>query len=264
MEDQRLGAGIRRIRIGRRLRQVDVARLAGVPRAVVMAVEAGRLDGVRFGQIRQLSRALDSRFEGHLLWHGSELDRLLNRGHARMHEAVARWLTEVGGWLVFPEVSFARDGQRGVIDIVAWHAASQSLLIIELKTRLVDLNDLMASMDIRHRVAWQLARERGWDPTSVSLWVIVAPVRTNARILADHRTVLRAKFPTEGRTMRRWLAQPSGEVAALSFLPQVRVADLRRDAATPRRVRRGAAGPVEPGTSGIGRRAPRIGVTFRE
>lgn len=35
-----------------------------------------------------------------------------------------------------PEVSFSIYGQRGVIDILAWHAATRSLLVIELKTEM--------------------------------------------------------------------------------------------------------------------------------
>ena len=97
MDDQRLGAAIRRLRLRRNLRQVDLARLADVPRGVVMAIEAGRLDRVRFGEIRQVARALGGRLEGQLLWRGDALDRLLNRGHARMHEAAARWLGAVSG-----------------------------------------------------------------------------------------------------------------------------------------------------------------------
>ncbi len=238
--------------------------MAGVPRGAVMAIEAGRLDRVPFGQIRRLAHAFDGRFEGALLWHGADFDRLLNRGHARMHEAVARWLRDVGGWLALPEVSFAYDGERGVIDIVAWHAASRSLLVIELKTRLVDLNALMATMVIRRRIAWQVARDHGWDPATVSIWVLVAPARTNARILADHRTVLRAKFPADGRAMRRWLANPAGDVAALSFLPHVRVPDLGRDLATPRRVRGPSTSLSTHEAGRRGRRVPRIGVSFRD
>ena len=264
MDDQRIGAAVRRLRIGQRLRQTDLAARAGVPRGVVMAVEAGRLDGVQFGQIRRIAKALGGRFEGQVLWRGSELDQLLNRGHARMHEAVARWLGELGGWIAMPEVSFAFDGERGVIDIVAWHAASRSLLVIELKTRIVDVSALMATMDIRRRVAWQIARDHGWDPTTVSLWVIVAPSRTNERILADHQVVLRAKFPADGRVMRRWLASPDRSVAGLSFLPEVRLGDLSREISTPRRVRRRNAGSPERGPRVSQRREPRIGVTFHD
>ena len=262
MDDQRVGSALRALRIRRRLRQADVATAAGIPRGAVMRIESGRLDDVSFGQIRRMARVLDARFEGLLRWHGADLDRLVNRGHALMHEAAFRWLSEIGGWFALPEVSFARNGERGVIDIVAWHAASRTLLVIELKTRIVDINDLMSTMDVRRRVAWQIAEEHGWDPVAVGVWVVVAPARSNARVLADHATVLRAKFPADGRSMRRWLAKPAGDIAGLSFMPQVRVADLRRDPTTPRRVRRSSPCTNRPHGSAPGRREPRIGVTF--
>jgi transcriptional regulator with XRE-family HTH domain len=264
MDDQRVGAVLRRLRIARQLRQTDLAALAGVPRKVVIDAEAGRLDGIAVGRLRRLARLLGARFEGDVLWHGGDRDRMLNRGHAAMHEAVVRWLREIGGWLALPEISFARNGERGVIDIVAWHPATRSVLVIELKTRLVDLNNLMATMDIRRRVAWDIARDHGWDPLTVSIWVIAAPSRTNARILADHRTVLRAKFPADGRTMRGSLADPQGAVAALSFLPQVRVPNLGRDLIGPRRVRRPRTRTIQHTNEASSRREPRIGVAFRE
>ena len=179
-----------------------------------------------------------------------------------MHEATFRWLKEIGGWLALPEVSFARDGDRGVIDIVAWHAASRIVLVIELKTRIVDINDLMATMDVRRRVAWRIADDHGWDPVAVGVWVVIAPGRSNGRALADHATVLRAKFPADGRSMRRWLSRPNGEIAGLSFMPQVRVGDLRRDPTTPRRVRRSAPSTNRAQRPATPRREPRIGVTF--
>jgi transcriptional regulator with XRE-family HTH domain len=189
MEDQRIGAALRALRIRRGLRQVDVATAAGIPRSVVMRIEAGRLDEVPLRQVRRLARVFDARVEALVRWRGADLERLVNRGHALMHEAVFRWLLEIGGWLALPEVSFARDGSRGVIDVVAWHAASRTLLLIELKTRIVDINDLMAKMDIRRRVAWQIAADNGWDPIAIGVWVVVAPGRSNARALADHATV---------------------------------------------------------------------------
>lgn len=262
MEDQRIGSALRALRLRRRLRQVDVAAAAGIPRGAVMRIEAGRLDEVSFGYVRRMARVLDARFEGLVRWRGADLDRLVNRGHALMHEAAFRWLKEVGGWFALPEVSFARNGERGVIDIVAWHAASRILLVIELKTRIVDINDLMATMDLRRRVAWQIAKEHGWDPVAVGVWVIVAPGRSNGRALADHATVLRAKFPADGRSMRRWLSRPSADIAGLSFMPQVRVADLGRDPTTPRRVRRLSASANRAQRPTRGRRKPRIGVTF--
>lgn len=264
MDDQRIGASLRSLRLRRRLRQAEVSVGAGIPRRVAMQIEGGQLDRVRFGDIRAYARALGARFDGSVLWQGADLDRMLNRGHARLHEAMATWLAVVGDWLIIPEVSFAYRGDRGVIDIVAWHAASRTILIIELKTRIVDVNDLMATMDVRGRVALRIANDRGWDPVAIGLWVVVAPARTNGRILAEHATVLRAKFPGDGRTMRRWLTNPSGSVAALSFMPQVHLGNLGRDATTPRRIRRSRSS-VDPGSRPpAGHRSPRIGVSFHE
>ena len=229
-----------------------------------MRIEAGRLDRVRFGDIRRYAAALGARFDGTVLWQGADLDRMLNRGHARMHEAMATWLAAVSGWLALPEISFAYDRDRGVIDVVAWHAETRSLLLVELKTRLVDINNLMATMDIRRRVAPLIARDRGWNPVSIGLWVVVAPGRTNGRALAEHANVLRSKFPADGRAIRRWLARPSGDIAALSFMPQVRLGDLGRDATTPRRVRRSLASVPDGSDRPVWRRTPRIGVAFRD
>ena len=136
-------------------------------------------------------------------------------------------------------------------------------MLIELKTRIVDISDLMASMDIRRRVAYRIAAEHGWDPATVSIWVMVPPASTNERVLAEHKTVLRAKFPADGRSMRRWLVRPDA-VAGLSFLPQVRVGDVRREISTPRRVRGRRASPVERGLGPTPRREPRVGVTFHD
>jgi transcriptional regulator with XRE-family HTH domain len=264
MDDQRIGASLRALRLRRRLSQADAGIAAGIPRRVAILIEAGRLERVRFGDIRRYAASLGARFDGSVLWHGGGLDRMLNHGHALLHEAMSRWLASVGGWIAVPEVSFSFDGERGVVDVIAWHAASRTLLVIELKTRIVDINDLMTSMDIRGRLAHRIARGHGWDPVAIGLWVVVAPGRTNGRALAEHATVLRAKFPDDGRVMRRWLAKPSGSVAALSFMPQVHLGDLGRDPTTPRRVRRKVAS-VDSGQEPTSRpRAPRIGVAFRD
>ncbi len=50
------------------------------------------------------------------------------------------------------------------IDILAWHAASRSLLVIELKTELVDVQETVGTLDRKRRLAAQVAAERGWKP----------------------------------------------------------------------------------------------------
>ena len=264
VEDQRLGSAVRAIRVRRGWRQVDASAAAGISRGAAMLIEAGDLEAVAFGDVRRYARALGARGEGMLRWHGADLDRLLNRGHAQLHEAISRWLRDVGGWFSLPEVSFSHRGDRGVFDIVAWHAASRTLLVIELKTRIADVNDLMSTMDIRRRVAPIIALDHGWEPRAVGIWVLVAPARTNSRTVADHATVLRAKFPADGRSMRRWLAVPAGDIAALSFMPQVRLRDLRHGPTTPLRVRSSSSRSGQRSRAQEMRREPRIGVAFRD
>ena len=271
MDDQRVGSTLRAMRIRRKLRQRDLSALAGVPRGVIALIEHGRLDEVAFGQVRAVARALDARFEGLVRWQGGDLDRLINRGHAQMHEAMARWFAELEGWQASPEVSFNEFGERGIIDILAWHEATAIVLVVELKTAIVDINDLMSTMDRRRRLARKVANDQGWNAVAVATWVVVAPDRSNQRALANHATVLRAKFPGDGRSMRRWLAEPTGDIAALSFLPEARLSDLGRDSRTPRRVStrkssvETAAPSVKVPRGSAGKRPePRIGVAFRD
>lgn len=136
------------------------------------------------------------------------------------------------------EVSFSIYGERGVIDILAWHATSRVLLVIELKTEIVDFNELMGTFDRKCRLAAGVARSRGWDPVTTSAWVVVAESRSNRRSVAAHNAVLRAKYPADGRTMRGWLRRPGHRVDALSFLPSVHEVRLGRDLRPVRRVTR--------------------------
>jgi transcriptional regulator with XRE-family HTH domain len=217
MQDQHLGAAFRLVRIRRGWRQLDVATRAGVARSVVSAVERGHLDGITIGTLRRIARALDIRVDMIPRWRAGELDRLLNAAHSTLHESVIRFFKTLDGWIVAPEVSFSIWGERGVIDILAWHAESRTLLVIELKTDIVDVNALVGSVDRKTRLATRIAQERGWEPASVSCWVIVTRDKTNQRRIDAHEAMLRAAFPADGRTMRGWVRSPATAVRALSM-----------------------------------------------
>lgn len=241
MDDRRAALIIRTLRVRRRWRQKDLAARASVSRQLVTKIEGGRIDSVSLRNLRVVVAALGGSAELLIRAQGGEADRAVNAGHAAMHEAVARLFRRRDGWLAAPEVTFSIYGERGVIDVLAWHAASRSLLIVELKTLLVDLNDLMGSMDRRRRLAGQIARERGWFPAHVGTWVAVADTSTNHRRLADHSTVLRIAFPGDGRTLRAWLREPSESLAALSFLSAATPGGRRRDFRSTRQVRKPSA-----------------------
>jgi transcriptional regulator with XRE-family HTH domain len=218
MEDLRLGAAIRAARMKRGWRQVDLAVKAGVSQATVWRVERGQIPEMTLGMLRQVAAALEIRLELLPRGRGAELDRILNARHSALHESVARALAhDFPDWTMASEVSFAIWGERGVIDLLLWHPVRRAPLIIEFKTELVDVGDLLAAMDRRRRLAAKIVEPGGWHPRTVSSWVILAASRTNARRLSEHRTVLRTAFRAGAREMRRWLRDPVGSIAALSM-----------------------------------------------
>ena len=236
MDDQRIGWSLRSIRVRKRWRQEDLARRAKVSRWVVLRIEQGRLGSIPLGKIRAVAAALDARLDSIVRWQGGDLSRLVGARHARMHEIVARYFRGLPGWVVEPEVSFSIYGERGVIDVLAWHPTSRILLVIELKTEIVDLNEMLGTLDRKRRLASRIASERGWDPVAIATWVVVADSRANRRTVADHATVLRSKLPSDGRQVGRWLRRPKGRLDALSFLPYVQGLHSGVDPAPIRRV----------------------------
>jgi len=233
----RVGTICRALRIKKRWRQQDLGEKAGVTRSDVSRLERGHAGELDVNVVVRIVTALGGRLEFNVSWRGGELDRVLNARHSALHEAVARYFLRLPGWVFAPEVSFAVRGERGVIDILAWHAATRTLLVIELKTEIVDINELMGKVDRKRRLGVAVARERGWVPASVAVWVIVGESKTNRRRVQTHAATLRAAFPLDGRQIARWLRQPTGTLACLSFWPNAQTARTKSDLATVKRVR---------------------------
>ena len=244
MEDARLAAAIRSLRIRRRWRQADLAARAGVSRSSVSSVERGSVSRVPIPVIRAVAGALELRVDLVPRWRGGDLDRLVNRRHAAMHVAVAAWLRAFAGWEFAPEVSYAVRGERGVVDVLGRHPASGALLILELKTELVDVSELLGTMDRRRRLVDAIARGHGWTrgqgsdlggrgadaggrsrPRPVGrdgsrplgCWVLMADGSTNRRHVAEHGAVLRSALPGGTIGLRRWLIAPAGESTGIAF-----------------------------------------------
>jgi transcriptional regulator with XRE-family HTH domain len=220
MDDQRLGHAIRLIRRRRAWTQRQLAGKARTTQSQVSLLERGHVESLSIRTLRRVAAALDVRVDLTPRWRAGDLDRLLNARHAELHELVARWFaSDLPAWALAPEVSFSIYGERGVIDILAWHEATRSLLVIELKTAIADVNELTGTADRKRRLAAQVARERGWNPATTSLWLIVSNTSTNRRRIATHRHMLAGLFPADARSIRRWLRQPEGPIAGISFWP---------------------------------------------
>ena len=216
MSDQRLGAAFRVVRLRRGWRQMDVATRAGVSDSLVSSIERGRVSTLTIESLRRVAAVLDIRIDVQPRWRGADLDRLLNARHSALGDAVARMLRDLG-WEVAVEVSFSISGERGFIDLLAWNAATRTLLVIELKTEIVEVQELIGIVDRKTRLAARVGRQRGWLPATVATWVVIAEGSTNRHRVDRFSGLLRTAFPDDGRMIQRWLAAPSGRVAALSF-----------------------------------------------
>jgi transcriptional regulator with XRE-family HTH domain len=225
MDDTRIGAAFRSVRVRRRWRQIDVASRAGVARSQVSELERGHIGSMPLRTVRAIGKALDIRVELVARWRGGELPRLLSARHSSLNDAVSAHLATLAGWQFSPEVSFSIYGERGAIDLFAYHAASGSLLVIELKTDIVDVNELVGTLDRKARLGPTIAADRGWRVETVSRWVIVSRDRTNQRRIDEHRAMLRAAFSADGHAMRAWLTRPRGAIAALSMWSNVAATD---------------------------------------
>lgn len=220
MDDVRFGNTVRSVRIRRGLRQDDLSALTRVPRGKIAAIEHGHLDSVQLGSLRRVCGELEIRVDLVPRWRGGDLDRMLSGRHAQLAESVVQALRrDSPDWHVIPEVSFSKWGERGVIDLLAWHPGRRALLVIELKTELVDVGEMLGTMNRKRRLAWSIAADRGWDVAAVSGWIILAAGRTNERRVAMFHATLRTAYPDDGRRMRGWLRDPQGSVAALSIWP---------------------------------------------
>ncbi len=231
------------------MRQSDVAKSADVSRATVSRIERGDWEPLPFGVVARVAARLDIRLDVLPRWRGGELDRLLNAGHSAMHEHVARMFEQRPAWEVVPEASFSFYGERGAVDVLAWHAARRMLLVVELKTSIVDVQDLLVTVDRKRRLAERIGAEHGWRTrgAGTSAWVAVAGTRTNRARLAAHEAVLRRAFPVDGRTVASWLGDPAAPIAALSFLQIVSVQNVKSNRGGSQRVRTADSGQRGPG-----------------
>jgi transcriptional regulator with XRE-family HTH domain len=217
MDDRQLGALIRAARIKRHLRQVDLAVAAGVGHSTVSAIESGRVDTLSLATLRRIAAVLQIRVQVRGWWRGGDGERLLSRRHSLLANAVAAFLTAMPGWVVEAEVSFSIWGERGAVDLLAWHAATGHLLVIEIKTEFADVGEMLGTLDRKARLATRIAEERGWHPGMTSVWLVVASSRTNRRHAAEHATLLSTRFRVDGRSFAPFLRHPTRETFGLAF-----------------------------------------------
>lgn len=211
----RSGLAIRALRRRRGWTQLQLGRRAGCSRSEISRIERGTITSLE--RLQRVLAALGARLSVKVLWQGEELDRLLDRDHATLVEAVVHLLS-ASSWVVIPEVTFQVRGERGSIDVLAWQPAARVLLVIEVKSVVPDVQATLAGVDRKGRIAPVLARERGWDLAAVARILVLPDDRTARRRLARFAATFDRAFPARTREIRRWLRVPTGALAGVLFL----------------------------------------------
>jgi transcriptional regulator with XRE-family HTH domain len=227
MDPVRFGLGIRALRRRRGWTQDELAARAGVSQSAVSRVERGDAWRLTVRTLNRIAEALGARSSLRLLWRGEDLDRLLDAAHAGLVDRVISILA-THGWEVVPEATFNHFGERGSIDVLAWHPVHGALLIVEVKSVVPDVQALLAGVDRKQRIARGLARDRSWRVTSVSRLIVLPDDRTARRRVASHAATFDRAYPARTQAVRRWVAEPEGGIAGILFLPPSQGTPARR------------------------------------
>lgn len=218
MDTTSIGRVLRAVRHHRGRTQAEVAQRAGLSQSVYSRAERGELKGMTLGTLDRIASALGATLALELRYQGGLGDRLVDAAHAALVDFVAGFLLR-RGWQVELEFSFNLFGDRGSVDILAWHTATRTLLIIEVKSRFTDLQRMLVSLSRKVRVVPGAVRdELGWRPDNVARLVVAYGTAENRAIVERHAAIFDTSFPARAIEIRRWLAAPQGSLAGVWLL----------------------------------------------
>jgi transcriptional regulator with XRE-family HTH domain len=218
MDDVRLGRTVRALRHRLGWRQADLAAKARASQDAVSRIERGLFADMPLAKVRRVIAAMQGEMQVAIVWRGGELGRVLDEGHAGLVGAMIR-LLKSDGWEVRAEVSYSVFGERGSIDVLAWHPEARSLLVVEVKTQVVSVEQTLRKLDEKARLAPRLAAsDLGWPARTTSRLLVLPDLSTPRRHVERHDPVLTVAFPSRGKEVRSWLKAPSGSIAGLMFI----------------------------------------------
>lgn len=238
MDPLRFGRQYRALRVHQGRRQQDVSDESGLSRSLIAAIDRGQIEGVTIGALVRAARALDADVDLRLWWRGGGLDRLVDEAHAAIVEAIVARLRR-HGWLVEIEVSFSIWGERGSIDVLAFHPGRGALLVVEVKSAITDSQATIHGLDRKARLALEIVGDRPWAVRHVSRLLDVGDTDRSRRRVAGLGVTYGTAFPVGGRAVRRWLADPAAALpAGLLFVSYDSHGSTTRTSAGRERVRR--------------------------
>lgn len=211
---------------------------ARVSQQLVALIEAGRFELVNVRTLRAVAAVLEIRLPFDPLWRGGSADRLLDSRHAAIVNAVVAILTALG-WECVLEYTFSHYGERGSVDILAWHPVFRALLVIEVKSRIFDVQALFMGLDRKARLMPQLVSQaRGWEPLAVGRLVVLEESTANRSAVRRNEAAFAAALPAGSREVRGWLREPVQPLSGIWFLTLTNGVGAKRKGGGSDRVRR--------------------------
>lgn len=201
------GRAVRALRLRKHWTQAQLGARAGLSREAISRIERGAITGMTLAVIDRAVTALGASAALQIRWQGEQLDRLLDAAHASLQQSVAILLRGLG-WDVRVEVSFNHFGDRGRIDVIAYHPSLRILLVIEIKSSFGDLQETLGRLDIKTRLGREIARSIGLgDVAFVVPVLVIGDSRSARRTVADHDALF-ARYERRGRSALAWLRHP--------------------------------------------------------
>jgi len=137
-------------------------------------------------------------------------------------------------WQVAVEASFNVFGERGSIDLLAYHERTRIALAVEVRSVVPDLQAAIVSLDRKARLAVRIASDRGWPAAAAGRLLVLPADRTARRRVDQHAEIFRAAFPARRSQVTSWLADPRGAAfSGLLFVSGARQASARHRIAGP-------------------------------
>ena len=217
MRDRAAANLLRLARVRLDLRQEDVSSRAKLSRACIARHELGQIEGATLRTLRQHAEALNLTLE--ITLRGPTGDLVKDEEHALLTQWVKRQL-DLMGWQTDAEVSYSIYGERGRVDLLGRHQERRIVLIDEQKTDLPDVQDVLGTLDVKERLARQIARERGWDARTVAILLVITRTNRNVRTVQRFEALF-SRYSLRGPAAVRWLRDPVGDTPhhLLLFVP---------------------------------------------
>jgi transcriptional regulator with XRE-family HTH domain len=188
--------------------QAELAAKAAMSQSTISRVEHALAPELTVGKIRSIAEAMGGRIAFELQ------PPLLVAGGRQRDAAHARCLAHVrgrlerSGWMVEREVETADGRARGWIDLVAFHPITGTLLILEIKTELVDFGAVERQLGFYERVGTIAAARFGWRARSTIGCLVVLATEANEVRLKANRDSLARSFPLRADDLRQIVEHP--------------------------------------------------------